>query len=309
MKLSDFIDVITRAEACLEEQEQDLLIALLDSIEDLYKVRRETRAEQRFWNQFWYEWDFPKLRDARQQAFDDMAVDKYFHHIKENRVVYRNFEKAVAHDLICCRKEIIYELENGFSDLSVAIFYSLQFQVQQYFENKDFPPIGSKREMTHALNSAVEPKENSAQEEIAVAASTAQKETKLQKRNQLEQERKERDVKEPRETNKEKGTKWPGYCRLQILTPEGDFIETGNSNLTFLEFVLRVGYKKVRALGLTFEDEPIFGDTPKNGWWKEITKDVYLCCRMNCELKIEYINKICNALGVNYKPSMTKPIE
>lgn len=308
MKLSDFIDLITRDKSQQQEIEHDFLFSLLDSVNDLYYCRRATRSEQVFWNQFWYDWDFPKLRDARQQALKDMSADKYFRPIKENSFFYRNFEKAVVADQNQFRYYILWLHEDDYPDFASEIFYKLQSQVQQFLECYDLPPIITKRLNDEPKGKKVKSTGDKLARKQEIAK--AKKESLDERRARLQKERKSKKAKKSSaaKIKSEKKSKWPGYCRLQIQTPKGDFIELGNSNLTFLEFVMRVGYKKVRNLGLTFEDESIFSDTPKNGWWKEVTKGVYLCCKMNCELKIEFINNICKAFNLSYTPSMTEPL-
>lgn len=304
MQLSNFIDIITRAESCLEEREQDFLFALLDSYEELYLSRRVTRAEKTFWNQFWYSWNYPKLRDARIQAFEDMAADKYLHHITENRSVYRNFEKAVALDMLRVRLQILYTLGCDFSDLHQEIFYNLQSHVQQSYESNDLPPLITERLVPATPSPTVTPKEveisQSVKKEVASAVAASKKETKRQKRKRLKQEHKEQRIKEA----KEKPHQSKIFLRLQVITPEGEYIETGNSNLTFLEFILRVGYKEVQSLKIQYEYRSIFRYKKVNGWFKEIKPGLYLNCQMNNDNKILIIDEVCNRLGLSYQASI-----
>lgn len=203
MQLSNYIDTIIRVRSCLESQEQEYLFTLLDSLEEFYRLRRESRSEQIFWNQFWHTWDFPKLRDARQLAFEDMAADKYFTHVRENISIYRNFERAVVFDHYRCRLQILLDLSSDVADLYQEIFYNLQRQVQQFFENNDLPPINAKRLMPEIPKSIVTSKEieitQSVKNEIAVAVAANKEENRKQKRKRLKHKRKEQRPKEAKE--------------------------------------------------------------------------------------------------------------
>lgn len=308
MQPSDYIDKIERVTSYLEKQEQDCLFSMLDNIEELYISRRATRSEQVFWNQFWHAWDFPNLRDARQQALEDIAADEYFHNIRENHFGYKNFEKAVAIDVLRYRLQILLNLGSDFEDLRQKIFYNLQNQVQQFLGSNDLTPIIKDR---LDVNSPIilNVSERADITQSSKNEGTTETEAYKLKNKSKKSKRLKKEIKIQRHKESNENThKWPEFYRLQIQTPKGNFIELGNSNDTFLEFVKRVGYRKVRDLGIIFEDEPIFSDTPKNGGWKEVTKDVYLCCRMNCELKIKYVNFICESLGKAYKPSKIKQI-
>lgn len=194
MQLSEYIDSITRVKSCLEEREQELFFTLLDKYEELYRSRRATRTEQVFWNQFWYEWDFPKLRDARQLAFEDMAADEYFHHIRENRAGYRNFEKAVALDILCYRLQILLQFSNDFPDFHCESFFNLQSHVQHFFENSDLLPIIIKRLMHDYSKSIVSTREveiiQSDKKHVASVVEATKDEIKRKKLNRLKEKRK-----------------------------------------------------------------------------------------------------------------------
>ncbi len=141
MQLHNYLDKISQAKYCLEQREQDVLFAMLDSYEELYQTRRATRADRSFWNQFWRQWDFPKLRDARQQAFEDIASDEYSYLIVDNTFRYRNFETTVALDILRCRLNILICIENGFPDLHNELFYDLQQNILHFIEDFDCQPI------------------------------------------------------------------------------------------------------------------------------------------------------------------------
>lgn len=199
MRLLDYIDRITRGKSYLVEQEQDLLFSLLDKIEDLYYERRSTRGEQLFWNQFWHKRDFQNLHNSRQQALEDMATDRYFHHIKENRFTYRNFETAVAYDLFRYKRKILYYLESDFSRLSIDIFFNLQRQVQEFLEIYDLAPIKIAPLISPPdpePEVPVLPKEieiaKSVKKEIAAAVAATKKETPAKRKKRLKRERKEK---------------------------------------------------------------------------------------------------------------------
>ncbi len=102
--------------------------------------------------------------------------------------------------------------------------------------------------------------------------------------------------------------KWEGYCRLQIKTPSGEYIEEGNSNTTFVRFVREVGWQRVEKLGITYKDRPIISSTKETGWEKALDSGVFLCCRMTCPDKIEIIKTICSHFSLEYEPSMTEPL-
>lgn len=100
----------------------------------------------------------------------------------------------------------------------------------------------------------------------------------------------------------------PKYCRLQIETPEGEMIETGNSNFTFLHFIMEVGWERVRDLQITFDGESLITDKCKNGWYKEIVPGTYLYTKMPCTEKIAIIRQISDKFDLSYKASMTDPL-
>ncbi len=152
--LLDYIDEIIRVKSCLVEQEQDLLFADLDSFEELHHIRRSTHSERQFWNQFWRNSEYPQLREARLRAFADMAEDETFHHINDNRIFYRNFEKTVAIDHWRCRQRIVGELEIDFPDLYNEIFYNNQSLIQRAIQGNDTYAIRSKQDLSHIIKLA-----------------------------------------------------------------------------------------------------------------------------------------------------------
>lgn len=287
----------------------------MDNLEELYQIRRENHTEQIFWNQFWHEWDFPKLRDARKQAFDDMEDDESFHYINENRIVYRNFERAVVLDHLRLRLHILILLHNDTTDINCEIFYNLQAYVQQFLEyNKQSYFITKRKEEPATPMASVAFKELAStqteieelapegnaivqpvNEEVVGAVVISKKSRRKRKRS------KQKKVKKDTQTKAEM-VKRP-KLRLQIKTPEGMIIELENSSLTFLEFIKRVGYQKVQSLRIKYKDSSIFKKTSRGGC-KEIKPGIYLNCSMKNNTKIEIINEICRRLGLSYQASL-----
>lgn len=315
MQTSDYVDIMARANSCLEQQEQDYLFTMLDNLEKLYQIRRENRTEQIFWNQFWHEWDFPKLRDARKQAFDDMEDDKYFHHIKENRIVYRNFEKAVVIDHLRLRLYILILLHNDTTDINCEIFYNLQAYVQQFLEYNKQTYFITKRKEEQAIHTApdtfynidsiqtenlevtshedaiVQPVDEDIVGALVVSKKSRRKKKRLKQKNGKKDSQTKAEI-----VNR------PKLC-LQIKTPEGMIIELGNSTLTYIEFIKRIGYQKVQSLRIKYKDSSIFKRTSRAGY-KEIKPGIYLNCSMKNNTKIEIINEICRRLGLSYQASL-----
>jgi hypothetical protein len=327
MLLSNFIDLLTRLQSALYSDEQESLYAQLDSIDELYKLRRCDIIEQRFWNDFWHKWNFPRLRDAYQQAFRDMADDPTIPSINRGEKLhtdsYRNFERAVSSDVFKFRRHLLSLLSLDCPNLSQEVFFNLQAQVQEYYENNYLPLyVVKKARPAKKVKHPPVTKEEYASMSVAERISKAIQLTKQQRlekklKKKLHQQfhytpteiPQDQSLIEPKPKTKQQKKNDRPYCRLMITTPTGEIIETGNSNFTFLEFVMRAGWENVKALNLSFEEEPLFCNTQKNGWYKEVTPGVYLYCKMNCERKIEYINQICNSLGLSYIPSMTEPLE
>lgn len=100
----------------------------------------------------------------------------------------------------------------------------------------------------------------------------------------------------------------PKYCRLQIETPAGELIETGNSNFTFLHFIKEVGWERVRDLHISVGGESLITDKCENGWYKEIVPGTYLYTKMPCNEKITIIQQVSDKFDLNYKASMTEPL-
>ncbi len=99
--------------------------------------------------------------------------------------------------------------------------------------------------------------------------------------------------------------------RLQFITPDGELIETGNSNDTFLAFVQMVGWERVSALNMEIKGEPliIHTDEAPSGWYRQLAEDWYLNTETVNVNKIAIINKICDALGeTDYHPSLTEAV-
>ena len=141
MQILTYNDLLTRVQFHLEKQEQDALFSLLESFDELYRIRRENHTEQVFWNQFWCQRNLIELRDARQQAFADMEEDEYFWRAKENTSGYRNFEKTVARDQWDLRKHILLLINSDFPDLNLDIFFNLQKYVQRNIECNNLPKL------------------------------------------------------------------------------------------------------------------------------------------------------------------------
>lgn len=100
----------------------------------------------------------------------------------------------------------------------------------------------------------------------------------------------------------------PKYCRLQIETPTGNLIETGNSNFTFLHFIKEVGWERVRDLNITIDGESLITSKCENGWYKEIVPGTFLYTKMPCNEKIAIIQQISEKFDLSYKASMTEPL-
>ena len=97
--------------------------------------------------------------------------------------------------------------------------------------------------------------------------------------------------------------------RFQFVTPDGELIETGNSNDTFTLFIDMIGADNVAPLNLMVRDEPLILDEAKNGWHKPLSNAKFLNTFTVNVAKISICKKICKALNIKgYHFSLTDKI-
>lgn len=257
---------------------------------------------------------------------------------------YTNFEKAVASDLYKFKKSLLSLSELEQPNIFLVASYNLQAQcLQNYYGNflsfhhsylqyaddnetltqydtiknplheildtalknfkQRFKSISSseirKKMPKTEPNSSISKTPLTKEEQVAQSVAKEIKDAIEKSRNSI------KSISGVNVSKKMPKARIDGYRRLMITAPSGEIIETGNSNLTFLEFVIRAGWEKVAAMNLTYDGMPIFTDTKFNGYHYEVTPGVFLNCKMNCDLKIRFINDICEALGLSYTPAMT----
>lgn len=97
MDWSSLLNKVAYCDTMAYGLEQSILLDKILRLYDLHDLRRENPDEKKFWNQFWYRWDYGKLEDARRQAGIDISHDP---ELRTFHVNYGNFEKAVVSDII-----------------------------------------------------------------------------------------------------------------------------------------------------------------------------------------------------------------
>lgn len=96
---------------------------------------------------------------------------------------------------------------------------------------------------------------------------------------------------------------------LVITMPDGETISLYKASETLAEFVRRIGYQKVREIGLVMDGGPLVTNRPDDRYksnFLEVARGWYVNTHMNNLTKERIIKKIAKALNLNIKVEILK---